>query len=81
MFFQVSHLVIACLTTIGGIVGVYVALVNRVTKLETRVQHMEHSLDRFTTGIEKKLDRIERELVELKVVIAKNIKDKDHGNN
>ena len=63
----------------GGVIGTYVALVVKITKVDTRLEHVEEGLkeekeanEKYKSETSTKLTGIYKALNEIKLLIAKN---------
>ncbi len=63
------ELFIQVMLFLGGLAGIYVVVITRITRLETRVQHIETTAEKAMTQLNTKLDKITEELADMRVMM------------
>ncbi len=54
---------------LGGLAGIYIAVITRITRLEAKVAHIEDSADKAMSQLNMKLDKITDELADMRVMM------------
>lgn len=63
------QLFLEIIVLLGGLAGIYIMVITRITKLEAQVEHIENTADKAMAQLNGKLDKITEELSDVRIML------------